>query len=32
MPTNTKYREYFDIDDRYFPCIDAAAIDAGAPW
>lgn len=31
MP-NTKYREYFDIDDRYFPCIDDAAIDAGAPW
>lgn len=30
--TNNKYREYFDIDERYFPCIDAAAIDAGAPW
>ena len=29
---NNKYREYFDIDDRYFPCIDDAAIDAGAPW
>jgi len=31
MP-NDKYREYFDIDDRYFPCIDDAAINAGAPW
>lgn len=31
MPSN-KYREYFDIDERYFPCIDDAAIDAGAPW
>jgi hypothetical protein len=31
MPSN-KYREYFDVDERYFPCIDAAAIDAGAPW
>lgn len=31
MPNN-KYREYFDIDDRYFPCIDDAAINAGAPW
>jgi len=32
MPNNNKYREYFDIDERYFPCIDDAAIDAGAPW
>ena len=32
MPNSNKYREYFDIDERYFPCIDAAAIDAGAPW
>jgi len=31
MPNN-KYREYFDIDEKYFPCIDDAAIDAGAPW
>lgn len=30
--TNNKYREYFDIDERYFPCIDDAAIKAGAPW
>jgi hypothetical protein len=29
---NDKYREYFDIDERYFPCIDDAAINAGAPW
>lgn len=27
-----KYCEYFDIDQRYFPCIDDAAINAGAPW
>ncbi|MDL2264079.1 hypothetical protein LJC31_05455, partial [Synergistaceae bacterium OttesenSCG-928-I11] len=31
MP-NDKYSEYFEIDERYFPCIDDAAIDAGAPW
>ena len=29
---DNKYREFFDIDERYFPCIDDAAIDAGAPW
>lgn len=29
---NNKYREYFAIDDRYFPCIDDSAINAGAPW
>ena len=27
MSNSKKYREYFDIDERYFPCIDAAAID-----
>jgi hypothetical protein len=32
MANNNKYREYFDIDQRYFPCIDDAAINAGAPW
>ena len=32
MANSNKYREYFDIDDRYFPCIDDAAINAGAPW
>jgi hypothetical protein len=32
MPNNKKYSEYFDIDGRYFPCIDDAAINAGAPW
>jgi hypothetical protein len=32
MAENNKYREYFDIDERYFPCIDDAAINAGAPW
>lgn len=29
---SNKYREYFDIDERYFPCIDDSAINAGAPW
>lgn len=29
---NNKYREYFDIDEEYFPCIDDSAINAGAPW
>lgn len=32
MANKNKYREYFDIDERYFPCIDDAAINAGAPW
>jgi len=32
MPVRNKYREYFTIDERYFPCIDGSAIDAGAPW
>jgi len=32
MPNNNKYSEYFNIDERYFPCIDDAAINAGAPW
>jgi hypothetical protein len=32
MNNSAKYREYFDIDERYFPCIDYAAINAGAPW
>ena len=32
MAKNNKYREYLDIDERYFPCIDDAAINAGAPW
>lgn len=30
--TTVKYREYFDVDEQYFPCIDDAAINAGAPW
>ena len=32
MHSIDKYREYFDIDEKYFPCIDDAAINAGAPW
>lgn len=31
MPDN-KYLDYFDIDEKYFSCIDDAAIEAGAPW
>ena len=27
-----KYRQFFDIDENYFPCIDDSAIEAGAPW
>lgn len=29
---NGKYSEYFEIDEKYFPCIDDSAIKAGAPW
>jgi len=32
MANKNKYCEYFDIDEWYFPCIDDAAINAGAPW
>ena len=32
MANKNKYREYFDLDEGYFPCIDDAAIKAGAPW
>ena len=27
-----KYCEYFDVDEKYFPCIDESAINKGAPW
>ncbi|MBR0256212.1 MAG: hypothetical protein IJQ58_00615, partial [Synergistaceae bacterium] len=27
-----KYREYFDIDEKYFPCVDESAIRAGIRW
>lgn len=27
-----KYCEYFDVDERYFPCIDESAINSGASW
>lgn len=27
-----KYREYFDIDEKYFPCVDESAIRAGIDW
>lgn len=26
------YRQFFDVDEKYFPCIDDSAIEAGAPW
>lgn len=34
MPTDElgKYRQFFDVDEKYFPCIDDSAIEAGAPW
>ena len=30
--STAKYRDYFDIDDQYFPCVDEAAIRAGVDW
>ena len=27
-----KYCEYFDVDEKYFPCIDESAINSGAAW
>ncbi len=27
-----KYRQFFDVDEKYFPCIDDSAIKAGASW
>lgn len=27
-----KYREYFDVNEKYFPCIDESAINNGAAW
>lgn len=32
MQTIGKYCEYFDVDDKYFPCIDDSAIRNGARW
>lgn len=29
---NLKYCEYFDVDEKYFPCIDESAINSGAAW
>ncbi len=29
---NLKYCEYFDVNEKYFPCIDESAINAGASW
>lgn len=33
MPVqNLKYCEYFDVNEKYFPCIDEFAINSGAAW
>lgn len=33
MPVqNLKYCEYFDFNEKYFPCIDESAINSGAAW
>lgn len=33
MPAqNLKYCEYFDVNEKYFPCIDESAINSGAAW
>lgn len=33
MPDKSlKYCEYFDVDEKYFPCIDESAINSGAAW
>jgi len=29
---NLKYCEYFNVDEKYFPCIDESAINSGAAW
>lgn len=29
---NLKYCEYFDVKEKYFPCIDESAIRDGAAW
>ena len=29
---NLKYCEYFDVNEKYFPCIDESAINSGASW
>jgi len=28
----SKYQDYFDIDPRYFPCVDESALRAGVEW
>lgn len=32
MPNSLKYCEYFNVDEKYFPCIDESAINKGAQW
>ena len=32
MDMSLKYKDYFEIDEEYFPCIDEAAINKGVDW
>lgn len=32
MLIEKKYCDYFDVDERYFPCVDESAINNGADW
>lgn len=32
MQDSLKYCEYFNVDEKYFPCIDESAINNGAQW
>lgn len=32
MSNNNTYDQYFDINEKYFPCIDDSAIEGGARW
>ena len=32
MDMTLKYKDYFEIDEEYFPCIDEAAINKGVDW
>lgn len=32
IDTTLKYKDYFDIDERYWPCIDESALISGVDW
>ncbi|WP_329886448.1 hypothetical protein [Pseudoramibacter faecis] len=32
MASNNTYDQYFDVNEKYFPCIDDSAIEGGARW